>query len=85
MEFIQDLDRHRTPTVGACFGHQAIAVALGGRVGKNPKGWGLGIAPTRFLRHLRWMDPAHPKLDLYSAHNEQVLEMPDNRSSAAAL
>ncbi len=75
--FIRDLDRNKVPTVGACFGHQAIAAALGGRVGKNPDGWGLGIAPTRFVRHLRWMDPAHTELDLYSAHNEQVLELPE--------
>lgn len=76
--FIRELDRLKIPTVGACFGHQAIAAALGGRVGSNPDGWGLGIEPTRFIRHTRWMDPPHAELKLYSAHKEQVLELPDD-------
>ncbi len=77
MAFIRALDDRKKPTVGACFGHQAIAKALGGRVGPNPDGWGLGIAPTRFVRHLRWMDPAHVDLELYAAHKEQVVELPE--------
>ncbi|MEX3007655.1 type 1 glutamine amidotransferase [Hoeflea sp. TYP-13] len=75
-DFIRELDVKRKPTIGACFGHQAIAAALGGRVGKNPGGWGLGITSTRFTRHVDWMDPAHEELALYSAHSEQVLELP---------
>ena len=77
MAFIRELDSQKIPTVGACFGHQAIAAALGGQVGKNPAGWGLGIAPTTFHHHLDWMDPAHEMLELYTAHNEQVLKLPD--------
>ena len=31
LEFIRALDKARTPTVGLCFGHQAIALALGAK------------------------------------------------------
>ena len=33
----------RVPVVGICFGHQILAEALGGRVEKSDKGWGLGV------------------------------------------
>jgi len=41
--FIQRLDEANHPLVGICFGHQIIAKALGGRVGKSDKGWGIGV------------------------------------------
>ena len=34
------------PMFGACFGHQAIAMASGGTVGPNPGGWVLGRVDT---------------------------------------
>lgn len=55
------------PMFGACFGHQAIAMALGGRVGANPGGWVFGLTETQMEgRALR----------LYAAHVEQVLALP---------
>src|SRR4051812_21603271 len=35
--------RGRTKLVGICFGHQAMAEALGGRVEKSERGWGIGL------------------------------------------
>ncbi len=55
------------PMFGACFGHQAIAMALGGRVGPNPGGWVLGQTETV-------MNDA--AIGLYAAHREQVLTLP---------
>ena len=37
LQEIRDLDKKRVKTVGISFGHQAIAQALGGHVGRNPK------------------------------------------------
>ncbi|KDA03432.1 type 1 glutamine amidotransferase [Hyphomonas oceanitis] len=42
MDFIRAAATAEVPQVGICFGHQAIAEALGGKVIKSPKGWGVG-------------------------------------------
>jgi len=76
LDLIRRADSLRLPMVGACFGHQAIAVALGGQVGRSARGWGLGTTVTRFTRHLDWMQPRHGALRLYCAHNEQVTVLP---------
>ncbi len=55
------------PLFGACFGHQAIAMALGGTVGPNPGGWVFGCVETE-------MEATN--IRLYAAHSEQVLMLP---------
>jgi len=55
------------PLFGACFGHQAIAKALGGRVGENPGGWEFGLVQTEMEGQ---------KISLYAAHREQILDLP---------
>lgn len=72
--FIREIDEKRIPTVGICFGHQAIAVALGGKVEK--KAWGLGLAPTQYAKREPWMEPWRPTIKLHSAHGEQVTQLP---------
>ena len=75
-QFIRELHARRINLFGACFGHQAIAVALGGEVTRSSKGWGLGTADTHFDAFAPWMQPAHSKLTLYAAHEEQVTKLP---------
>ncbi|MFZ1816268.1 MAG: type 1 glutamine amidotransferase [Rhizobiaceae bacterium] len=75
-DLIREAHALRLPMVGACFGHQAIATALGGRVARNDKGWGLGATTTTFTHHAHWMRQAHESIRLYCAHNEQVVELP---------
>lgn len=74
--FIRELHASKTPTVGCCFGHQAIASALGGAVAQNPGGWGFGVSPTRFTLAEPWMIPAEGTLWLFAAHSEQVVQVP---------
>jgi GMP synthase-like glutamine amidotransferase len=76
LAFIREIDKQRIPTVGCCFGHQAIATALGGSVEKSAKGWGLGAADTHYTAQEPWMLPSRQTLRLHAAHGEQVVKLP---------
>jgi GMP synthase-like glutamine amidotransferase len=77
LDFIRAVDAARQPLVGLCFGHQAVARALGGQVVRNAAGWGLGTASTLWQAARPWMTPAQPSTTLMAAHNEQVARMPE--------
>ncbi len=64
------------PVFGACFGHQAVAKALGGTVGYNPQGWVLGRVETANHSPAPWMEGAGPAMALHAAHKEQVTALP---------
>ncbi len=66
----------RVPVFGACFGHQAVARALGGSVAHNPAGWQLGRVETRAHTPAPWMDGDLPVVALHAAHKEQVTAPP---------
>lgn len=76
LELIRALHDARRPMVGICFGHQAIAQALGGAVGPNPEGFVLGVERTETLADAPWMVPHRDALRLYAAHGEQVTALP---------
>jgi GMP synthase-like glutamine amidotransferase len=77
LAFIRAVHAARLPLVGLCFGHQAVARALGGQVVRNAAGWGLGTAPTHWQTTRPWMQPAQSTTTLMAAHNEQVTRMPE--------
>jgi GMP synthase-like glutamine amidotransferase len=77
LDFIRAVDAARQPLIGLCFGHQAVARALGGQVVRNAAGWGLGTAPTHWQATRSWMQPAQSTTTLMAAHNEQVTRMPE--------
>jgi GMP synthase-like glutamine amidotransferase len=75
--FIREVHAARQPLIGLCFGHQAVARALGGQVVRNAAGWGLGTAATHWAQPRAWMDPPVATTTLMAAHNEQVTRMPE--------
>lgn len=77
LDFIRAAEARKIPQFGACFGHQALALALGGEVKKAKAGWGLGTAVTRYERFAPWMQPQKREVTLYSAHKEQVTRLPE--------
>ncbi|MEM8750324.1 MAG: gamma-glutamyl-gamma-aminobutyrate hydrolase family protein [Pseudomonadota bacterium] len=76
LAFIREIIAQDVPLIGACYGHQAIALALGGEVGTNPQGWVVGTAETEFEPQ-DWMEPPHHCLTLHAAHKEQVSRLPE--------
>ena len=75
---IREIIDRDIPLFGACFGHQAIALALGGEVGDSPDGWALGAVTTEVTDPLPWMEPRVTAIRLHAAHTEQVLRLPES-------
>jgi GMP synthase-like glutamine amidotransferase len=76
MEVIRTAYSTGIPLAGACFGHQAIAQALGGKVGPNHGPFILGAAETEITLPAPWMDGAKV-IRLAAAHGEQVVSLPE--------
>lgn len=73
------------PVAGICFGHQILAEALGGRVVKSGRGWGLGTQRYRMLSPPDWLsDEASEILTLNAVHQDQVVELPPGAEVIAA-
>ena len=73
LELIRKIHAARIKTVGICFGHQAIAHALGGQVENWSDGWGVGV--HNYDMHLPHRDGAE-KVALPCCHQDQVVELP---------
>ncbi len=77
LAFIRAVHAVQQPLIGLCFGHQAVARALGGQVARHAAGWGLGTAATHWPQARPWMQPFQGSTTLMAAHNEQVTRMPE--------
>ena len=60
--------------VGICFGHQLIARALGGRVEKSEKGFGVGVMDYTLVRQ----DGSQADVSLCAWHQDQIITPPEH-------
>lgn len=75
-EFVRRLAQAERKVIGICFGHQMIAHALGGRVEKSERGWGVGVKTVKVNRPQSWMQPQQTAYNLLHSHQDQVIEPP---------
>ncbi|WP_028969714.1 type 1 glutamine amidotransferase [Sphingomonas sp. URHD0057] len=80
LDFIRAADDRKM--VGICFGHQAMAQALRGRVEKSDKGWGAGLHRYSVIGDERWID-ATGDIAIPASHQDQVIVQPPNTEVVA--
>jgi len=75
-DFIRWSADAKTPMVGVCFGHQAMAAAMGGHAGKSEKGWGVGRHVYDIVHRPDWLSGPSAQVACACSHQDQVLSPP---------
>ncbi|MEL6287217.1 MAG: type 1 glutamine amidotransferase [Pseudomonadota bacterium] len=78
--FIRHVVDARVPVIGICFGHQIVATALGGRVVKSDRGWGVGHHTYTLNDAPDWLDgdedDGQRTWHINAVHQDQVVDVP---------
>lgn len=82
-DLVRALHQHRRPFVGVCFGHQMIAHALGGRVEKTVRGWGVGVHEFSLASREFWMAPPLDRISVLMSCRDQVEQLPQGAVTLA--
>lgn len=75
-EIVRSIVHAERPLFGICFGHQLMAQALGGSVGRSPAGWGAGAHRYEVIATPRLWPDAPSVLTLLAMHQDQVVDVP---------
>ena len=70
--------------LGVCFGHQLLAILLGGTTERSEKGWGLGVHHYQMTETKSWMTPQVSDLKMLAVHQDQVTRLPENATLLAS-
>ncbi|OEC35307.1 GMP synthase-Glutamine amidotransferase [Pseudomonas cuatrocienegasensis] len=70
--------------LGICFGHQLLALLLGGNAERATQGWGVGIHRYELAHKAEWMSPRVDELTLLISHQDQVTRLPENATLLAS-
>ena len=75
LSFIREA-KGKAKLVGVCFGHQAMAEALGGHVEKSQRGWGIGLQDHEIRASAPFMEGAPERIAIPVSHQDQVVALP---------
>ena len=75
---------HGDKLLGICFGHQLLALLLGGKAERAEQGWGVGTHRYRLAHQPAWMTPVLEELTLLISHQDQVTKLPENATLLAS-
>ena len=75
-EFLLERYDNGDRLIGICFGHQLLALLLGGKTERAAQGWGIGVNRYALLEQPEWMSPSLDHLDMLVFHQDQVTELP---------
>jgi GMP synthase-like glutamine amidotransferase len=70
--------------LGICFGHQLLALLLGGKTERATQGWGVGTHQYTLAPATPWMSPAVDTLTLLISHQDQVTALPEGATVIAS-
>ncbi len=76
LDLIRQVHALKLPLFGCCFGHQAIALALGGSVDNLPSGWVHGRTENHLLARPDWARDLPDVVSIYGSHVEYVRDLP---------
>lgn len=83
-QLVRDIHQTNRPFLGVCFGHQMMAHALGGKVARSPRGWGVGVHTFRLQTHEPWMQPPLDEINVLMSCQDQVEQLPPQATVLAA-
>lgn len=82
--FVVALDAVQKKLVGICFGHQLIALALGGKAELAQVGWGVGAYTSEVTKMASFMEPTLSKFTALVSHQDQVTSLPEGAECLAS-
>lgn len=76
VRYVVKLHVAKKKLVGICFGHQLIALALGGKTEPAEIGWRVGVQNCDILVEKDYMQPPQKQLATIASHKDQVTILP---------
>lgn len=83
LDYIRKIYEAKVPLIGICFGHQAVAFALGGQVSPNPKGWEVGLMDIKLTSEATNFGLSQNTIKLPTFHRDEVTQMPSGATLLA--